>query len=210
MDIIALFSEIDDFLLVFEEWLQTKALPPPAREKKRKRSRRLHDSEVMTILVYFHESKYRTFKDYYLKEVCLHLRWAFPNPVSYSRFLELIPETLTLLWAYLQTRFGECRGICFIDSTAIKVCHNRRISRHRVFQGIAGRSKTSVGWFYGFKLHLIINDLGELLAVELTPGNTDDRKPVRYLTEGLFGKLFGDKGYISQELVDELFAEGIQ
>lgn len=210
MDIIALFCEIDDFLLVFEEWLQTKALPPPAREKKRKRSRRLHDSEVMTILVYFHESKYRTFKDYYLKEVCLHLRWAFPNPVSYSRFLELIPETSALLWAYLQTRFGECRGISFIDSTAIKVCHNRRISRHRVFQGIAGRSKTSVGWFYGFKLHLIINDLGELLAAELTPGNTDDRKPVQHLTEGLFGKLFGDKGYISQELVDELFAEGIQ
>ncbi|RKU18757.1 IS982 family transposase [Candidatus Poribacteria bacterium] len=166
----------------------------------------------MMILVYFHESKYRTFKDYYLKEVCMRLRWAFPNIVSYSRFLELIPETLPLLWAYLQTRFGECRGISFIDSTAIKVCDNRRIPSHRVFQGVAKRSKTSVSWFYGFKLHLIINDLGELLvSVELTPGNTDDRKPVRYLTEGLFGKLFGDKGYISQELVDDLLvSEGIQ
>lgn len=210
MDIIALFCEIDDFLLLFKEWLQTKALPPPADEKKRKRRRRLHDSEVMTILVYFHESKYRTFKDYYLKEVCVRLRWAFPNIVSYSRFLELIGETLPLLWAYLQTRFGECRGISFIDSTAIKVCHNRRIPSHCMFQGVAGRSKTSVGWFYGFKLHLIINDIGELLGVELTPGNIDDRKPVRQLTEGLFGKLFGDKGYISQELVDDLFAEGIQ
>ena len=65
MDIIALFCEIDDFLLLFEEWLQTKALPSPVGEKKRKR--RLHTSEVMTILVYFHQSKYRTFKDYYLK-----------------------------------------------------------------------------------------------------------------------------------------------
>ena len=114
MDIITLFCEIDDFLLIFEEWLQTKALRLPEGEKKRKRSRRLHASEVMTILVYFHQSKYQTFKDYYLKAVCEHLRWAFPNPVSYSRFLELIPETLMPLWAYLQTRFGECRGISFI------------------------------------------------------------------------------------------------
>lgn len=132
MDIITLFCEIDDFLLLFEEWLRTKALPPPKGEKKRKRSCRLHASEVMTILVYFHQSKYRTFKDYYLKKVCEHLHWAFPNPVSYSRFLEFIAETLPLLWAYLQTRFGDCRGISFIDSTVLKVYHNRRIYLLRV------------------------------------------------------------------------------
>lgn len=198
MDIIALFSDIDDFLLGFEAWLQTNALPPPDAEKKRKRKRRMHTSEVMTILVYFHQSKYRTFKAYYLKEVSEHLRWAFPHLVSYNRFLEVMPETSHLLWTYLRTRFGACRGISFIDSTAIKVCDNRRISRHRVFQGVAERSKTSVGWFYGLKLHLIINDIGELLAVELMPGNTDDRRPFRQLTQGLSGKLFGDKGYLSR------------
>ena len=210
MDIIALFCDIDDFLLRFEAWLQTNALPAPDAEKKRKRTRRMHTSEIMTILVYFHQSKYRTFKAYYLKEVSQHLRWAFPKLVSYNRFLEVMPETSHFLWAYLRTRFGACRGISFIDSTAIKVCDNRRISRHRVFQGVAERSKTSVGWFYGLKLHLIINDIGELLAVELTPGNTDDRRPVRHLTQGLSGKLFGDKGYISQELFDDLLAQGVQ
>ena len=170
----------------------------------------MHTSEVMTILVYFHQSKYRTFKAYYLKKVSEQLRWAFPNLVSYNRFLELMPETSHLLWAYLRTRFGACCGISFIDSTAIKVCDNRRISSHRVFQGVAGRSKTSVGGFYGLKLHIVINDIGELLGVELTPGNTDDRRPVGQLTKGLCGKLFGDKGYISQELFDDLFAQGLQ
>ena len=210
MDIIALFCEIDDFLSAFEKWMKAKALSASNRPKKRHRKHHMHTSEVMTILVYFHHRQYRTFKDYYLKHICIKLRWAFPHLVSYNRFVELIPQTLMALWGYLRLRFGECSGISFIDSTAIKVCENRRISNHRVFQGIAGRSRTSVGWFYGFKLHIIINDMGELLAAELPPGNTDDRTPVRRLTEGLFGKLFADKGYISQELFDALFPRGLQ
>ena len=92
----------------------------------------------------------------------------------------------------------------------IRVCHNLRISRHKVFSGLAQRGKTSIGWFYGFKLHLIVNDQGEILSFNLTPGNVDDRNPVPNMAEGLFGKLFGDKGYISQQRFDELFAEGLQ
>ena len=65
-------------------------------------------------------------------------------------------------------------------------------------------------WFYGFKLHLVINDRGELLNVRLTPGNTDDRRPVPELVKGLFGKLFGDKGYVSQPLSEALYDEGVQ
>ena len=210
MDMITLFCDIDDFLTLFEKWMKAKALPPDAGVKKRNRRRRMHTSEVMTLLVDFHQSKYRTFKDYYLKHVRQHLRWAFPNLVSYNRFVELIPETLTPLWTYLRMRFGRCSGISFIDSTPIKVSENQRIANHRVFQAMAGRSKTSMGWFYGFKLHIIINDVGELLAVEVTPDNTDDRTPVRGLTEDLFGKLFADKGYVSQELFDDLFARGLQ
>ena len=210
MDMITLFCDIDDFLTLFEKWMKAKALPPDAGVKKRNRRRRMHTSEVMTLLVDFHQSKYRTFKDYYLKHVRQHLRWAFPNLVSYNRFVELIPETLTPLWTYLRMRFGRCSGISFIDSTPIKVSENQRIANHRVFQAMAGRSKTSMRWFYGFKLHIIINDVGELLAVEVTPGNTDDRTPLRGLTEDLFGKLFADKGYVSQELFDDLFARGLQ
>lgn len=121
-----------------------------------------------------------------------------------------MPSVLVPLCAYLVSCYGRCTGISFIDSTPIAVCHNRRIQSHHVFEGIAQRGKSSMGWFFGFKLHLVINDMGELLASALTFGNVDDRTPVPQLTKELFGKLFGDRGYISKALFDELFERGIQ
>ena len=100
--------------------------------------------------------------------------------------------------------------MAFIDSTPLSVCHNRRIGRHQVFAEAARRGKSSMGWFYGFKLHLIVNDQGELLALQLTPGNTDDRKPVPQMTKKLWGKLVCDRGYPSQVLFEQLFAQGLQ
>jgi transposase len=91
-----------------------------------------------------------------------------------------------------------------VDSTPLAVCHNRRIPSHKVFAGLAARGKSSTGWFFGFKLHLVVNDRGELLNVILTPGNTDDRKPVRRLVRHRFGKLFGDRGYLSKQLFRQL------
>jgi hypothetical protein len=107
--------------------------------------------------------------------------------------------------------FGKCTGITFVDSTSIKVCHNKRIKRNKVFDGIAKTGKSTVGWFYGFKLHLVCNDKGELLSFCLTPGNVDDRNPqtLKTLTKKLFGKLFGDKGYISSSLFEMLFNNGV-
>ena len=131
----------------------------------------------MTLLIAFHQSNYRTFKHFYLKHACVYWRAEFPHLVSYTRFVQLKKEVLTLLVSYLSTTLGDCSGVSFVDSTRLRVCDNKRISSHRVFADVAERSKTSMGWFYGFKLHLIINDTGELLDVALTPGNTDDRKP---------------------------------
>ena len=99
-----------------------------------------------------------------------------------------------LLCCFLQTRRGEVTGISFIDSTPLEVCHPCRSSSHKVFKGLAGWGKNSMGWHYGFKLHLIINDKGELLAFKLTPGNVDDRKPVPEMTQDIIGQLFGDRG----------------
>jgi len=82
--------------------------------------------------------------------------------------------------------------------------------QNRVFDGIARIGKTTMGWFFGFKLHLVINECGDLLAVQLTPGNIDDRQPVPDLTRELVGKLFGDKGYISAELFKQLWDRGLQ
>jgi hypothetical protein len=107
--------------------------------------------------------------------------------------------------------FGSCTGITFVDSTSIRVCHNKRIRRNRVFEGIARTGKNTMGWFYGFKLHLVCNDKGELLSFCLTPGNVDDRDPqtLKTLTKKLFGKLFGDKGYIPASLFETLFNNGV-
>lgn len=175
--------------------------------KTRKRERSLCLSEVMTILVAFHQNHYRNFKHYYLDHVCVYWRTEFPGLPSYQRFVEWIPSTLLPLCVYLKHCFGQCSGISFIDSTSLKVCHNRRISQHRVFKDIAARGKTSVDWFFGFKLHLVVNEQGELLNLQITPGNVDDRKPVPDLLESLFGKVFADRGYVSQQLATQLFTQ---
>ncbi|MEJ7575465.1 MAG: IS982 family transposase [Pyrinomonadaceae bacterium] len=208
MDILPIFCDIDDFCLFFEPIWKQRLLV--AHERQRNRPSTLCLSEVMTIIVLFHWSGYRNFKTYYTAHVLKHMAGAFPRLVSYNRFVELMPSALVPLCGYLQTRKGECSGISFIDSTSLKVCHNRRIHSHQVFRDCARRGKTSVDWFYGFKLHLVTNDCGELLSLRLTPGNTDDRRPAPELVKGLFGKLFGDKGYISQPLFETLFAEEVQ
>jgi hypothetical protein len=206
VDILPLFCDIDDFCLLFEPCWNERLL----NTRQRNRPSTLCLSEVMTIIVLFHASSYRNFKAYYTEQVLKQYAGAFPRLVSYNRFVELMPSALVPLCGYLQTRKGRCSGISFIDSTSLKVCHNRRIHSHKVFAGCARRGKTSVDWFYGFKLHLVINDYGELLALRLTPGNTDDRRPVPELVKGLFGKLFGDKGYVSQPLFEVLYDDGVQ
>ena len=164
----------------------------------------------MTILIHFHQSLYRDFKAYDTQHVCRHMRSEFAALVSYTRFVELIPSALPAMCLYLRGRFCQRTGVAFIDSTPLSVCRNKRIGRHRVFAEVATRGKSSMGWFYGFKLHLIVNDQGELLAIQLTPGNTDDRKPVPQMTKTLWGKLVGDRGYLSQALFEQLFVRGLQ
>jgi Transposase DDE domain len=179
-------------------------------KKHRQRESGLGMSEVMTIVILFQSSGFRNFKTYYTGHVCAHLRKEFPGLVSYQRFVELQSQAALPLTLFLQTRFGRCTGISFVDATSIAICHNRRIESNKVFRGLARRGKTSTGWFYGFKVHLVINDSGELLGVMITAGNVDDRKPVPGMTKKLFGKLFGDRGYVSQKLFEELYERGLQ
>ena len=209
MSIIALFCEIDDFFIMYEAHLSTHCLPSEATSETRGRPRQLHPSEVMTILIALHQSGYRTFKHFYQRHVCVYWCAEFPRLVSYCRFVQLKQEVLTLLTFYLSTKRGTCEGVSFIDSTRLCVCDNKRISSHRVFAKAAERSKTSMGWFYGFKLHLIINHKGSLLGVDLTPGNIDDRHLVEKLSQGLEGSLYGDRGYISKDIRQGLCQRGI-
>jgi hypothetical protein len=190
--ILDLSCSVDAFWQCFEPLWERELLASGRRH--RRRSTRLHPAEILTILILFQQSGYRTFKGYYTQHAQIALRQEFPILLSDPRFVALMPRYLIPLAMYLHTQLGECSGISFIDSTSLAVCHPARIQQHRVFAVDARRSKTSVGWFYGFKLHLVVNDRGELLALCLTPGNTDDRRPVPRLARRLFGRLFGDKG----------------
>lgn len=208
MSLLELFCAVDDFCQQFLPSLQTQMV---ASERcQRQRARSLSVSEIMTILILFHQSHYRDFlfrctkRAFYTQYVCIHLRAEFPDLVSYTRFVEFTPSVLIPLCAYLRQRMGSCTGISFLDSTDLTVCHNKRILQHKVFAHVAARGKTSTGWFFGFKLHLLFNARGELLNVALTPGNVDDRKPVPQLVKRLFGKIFADRGYLSKKLFAEL------
>lgn len=200
--LVELFCHVDDFCQEFLPTWQSHLLSSGAIQ--RQRLRQLSLSEIMTILILFHQSHYRDFKAFYQTYVLKHLRAEFPGLVSYKRFVDFMPSSLFPLCAYARQCCGTCTGISFLDSTPIAVCDNHRIVQHKVFEGLARRGKSSTGWFFGFKLHLLVNDQGELLNFALTPGNVDDRKPVPKLVKDLFGKIFADKGYLSQPLFRQL------
>lgn len=208
-----IFVKVDDFCNEFKLEFKKQALPCTNALKKRNRKATLSDSEIITILIAFHGGQFRNFKHFYTGYVCLHLRDCFPNVVSYNRFIELSHRCAVpfMLFLHYCCR-GECTGISFIDSTVLRVCHNKRIRRNKVFKDIAKIGKSTVGWFFGFKLHLIINDKGEILSFYLSQGNTADSsaKIITRMTKEIFGKMFGDKGYIGKALSDLLFGNGVQ
>ena len=182
-------------------------------KKHRNKPGRLSDAEVITILILFHSKGFRCLKHFYTQCVCKHLLHLFPKTVSYNRFVELQKSVLLSLTVFIkEVLLGACTGIAYVDSTPLRVCKHQRILIHKTFKGIAQRGKCSMGWFFGFKLHLIINDKGEILNFMFTPGNVDDREPLysESFIENVKGKLCGDKGYIGKQLFEFLFMNGIQ
>jgi len=207
-----IFCITDDFCKEYAKEITKKQILQCDGKKHRNRSCEMSDSEIMTILLMFHFGTFKNFKHYYLHFICVHLKNEFPKRLSYNRLIEIEHRVFVPMMFFINTVcFGKCSGITFVDSTKISVCHNKRIKRNKVFDGFAQRGKSTMGWFYGFKLHLVCNDKGELLSFCLTPGNVDDRDPktLQTLTKDLFGKLFGDKGYISASLFETLFDNGV-
>jgi hypothetical protein len=211
MLLITIFYEIDEFCKQFEKKYK-KFLIKNGMQKRIKYGR-LSMSEVMTICIYFHFSGYKNFKQYYVNYVQQHLSVEFPNLVSYNRIIELKQEVALPIAVFAQLNQSACTGKTIIDSAKLEVSHQRRIHSHKTFNGLAQRGKTSVGWFYGFKIHLTINENGEILSFLITPGNVADNNEevLSSVTKGLFGKIFGDKGYIiNSELFHRLYSQGIQ
>lgn len=207
-----IFCMADDFCKVFDAQIKRYTIKD-AGKRNYHRDSTMSKAEIMVIVIMFHSSGYRCLKHFYKEYVCKHLRHLFPRVVSYNRFVELQHDVAIPLAIFIKkVLLGKCTGISFVDSTPLRVCRNQRIHIHKVFKGIAQRGKCSMGWFFGFKLHLICNEKGELLNFMITPGDVDDRKPLECKTfvEFIYGKLFGDKGYISKNLFQRLFVNGIQ
>jgi len=205
--IIEIFYLADEFCQEFDKTVSNHSLGNEPKKKPR-----MSQSEVITIMVLFHYGAFKNLKHFYLSYVQTHLLGYFPKTVSYNRFTELLQGAILPMALFLKTcSMGHCTGISYIDSTSISVCKNKRIPRHKVFDGIAQRGKSTMGYFFGFKLHYLVNDKGEILNFVVTPGNTDDREPLKNkaFVEKIKGKLYADKGYISQSLTDILFVDGL-
>jgi hypothetical protein len=200
-EIVKLFVEIDDFCKVFVP-LWNKYLITNREKKYKDRIDTLSNSEIMTLCILYQISGYKDFKRFY-HNLLPFLRDYFPNIPSYRRIFVLQRKIPILLLAFIQQQKGRETQIYYIDSTSLPVCKNQRIHRHKTFKSIAKRGVSSMGWFYGFKLHLIINDLGELINFKITKGNVFDNVPILELVSKikLGGKLFGDKGYLCKEEV---------
>ena len=204
------FCQFDDFCQAFCPRWEARLLGQGAQPaRKRGPQAGLADSEIMTILVLYHSSRFSNFKAFYERVVLTLLRSAFPKAPCYARFIALTHHVWVPLTVFLLTRMGRRTGLYYIDSTPLPVCHPRRINRHKVFAGLAERGKTSVGWFFGFKLHLVFNHERQIVALKLTPGNIHDTTPVEQLTRDLIGKLFGDKGYVGKDLALRLLRRGL-
>lgn len=205
-----IYCKVDDFCTPLVNKLKTRQIS--SNKAARNKPSKLSVSEVITIVICFHLGGFRNLKHFYLEYVCKSLKSEFPQTVSYNRFVELLQSSLFPMSIFLKTCcLGSCTGVSFVDSTPLRACHIKREYIHKTFKNIAQKGQCSIGWFYGFKLHIIINDKGELLDFMLSAGNLDDRKPLENekIISKLFGKLFGDKGYISTSLFDKLFADGI-
>lgn len=203
-----IFCVIDEFCQKYDQIVDKSLLGNPS-----KRPSVMSKSEIITITVLFHLGGFRTFKHFYIHYVQKHMQEEFPQTVSYNRFTELMQRNLMPMTLFLKTCcLGECTGISFVDSTPIRVCKNKRIKRNKVFKGIANTGKSTMGWFYGFKLHIIINDKGEILTFTITQASEDDRTPLKQerFLDKIFGKLFADKGYVGKDLAKLLFIDGIQ
>ena len=206
VDITALYCCLDDFCKVFGDWEAHRLIPSPGT---RQRTGKLSRSEMLFIVVLFHLSPFKHFKAFYLYGIGHQHRACFGDLPHYDRFVSLVPRLFVPLMVLLHSLSGEETGIYFVDSTTLAVCHNRRIHRHKVFDGLAARGKTSMGWFFGLKLHFVINHKGQIVALKITPGNTADTAVLDEITQHLTGKAYADKGYISHEEFRKLWQRGL-
>jgi len=211
--LVEIFVKCDDFYQEFEKFLHDKGINYPLKKLTSQNSQ-LSPSEIMAIVIFYHVAGFKCFKYYYQHGILGKWKSYFPKALSYNRFIEIKKEVNMALFFFIYyCATGSQTGTYFIDSTRLEVCDNHRIHNHKVFKSIAARGKTSTGWFYGLKLHLIINNKGELMSIGFSSGNVSDNNDqvVQHLCRPLKdgGRIFGDAGYVSQELFEILYEQGL-
>lgn len=206
--LIELFMALDDFCLALYQW-QSKQSP---LRKVSPNQPIMSDSELLTVLVFYHFSGYKCFEYYYHQLLEKELQSYFPRQVSYERFVARIPRLLPGLYVFLKWRtlLSQRTGTYFIDSKKLPVCDNHRIYQNKVFGQLATRGKSSTGWFFGFKLHLVLNHQGEVVHFLFTPANVADnnQQVLQEQLQGLRGKCYGDRGYLTS-LFEQFYAQGL-
>lgn len=210
-DITELYLFADDFCKVADQYFQHRSLTNKVTRQPT-RVPELSLGEILTIMLLFHQSPCKNFKYFYQGDLIPFYGQDFPYLCSYQRFIALKPRilpylTLLLYWFYEQS---QKTGLSFVDATSLAVCHSKRISTNKVFKDIAAMGRTTKGWFFGLKLHVVINEKGEIQGAMITSENVDDRTPVPCLTQRLKGLLFGDRGYVSQTLFQHLHQKGLK
>jgi len=207
--LIAIFCEIDDFCNEVDQNMQGRQLSGHTKGR-RGPACCLSMSEIMTIQILFQMIGYRNFKTFYTYFLQTYWKQYFPNLPSYQRFTELISGSIFPLTLFTHFKSGKKTGVYYIDGSCLPVCNLKRSKRNKVFKEIAQYGRTSVGWFFGLKIHLVINNFGELIAFKMTKGNVNDGSAAKSLLQCLEGLAFGDKGYIGKKLFDELFRNGLK
>ena len=203
---VALFCCLDDFAKLVEAWEHHQLLPASGQRRRRGK---LCLGEMLFIMVLLPVSAYKDFKHFRLYGIRQQYRDCFGELPSYSRFVSLPPRLLLPFYLLLHYCRGEEIGIYFTEGAKLAVCHNGRINRNRVFRGLAKRGRSTMGWFFGFKLHVLINHKGQIVAFKATAGNTDDRQPLEAMSAALQGKVFADEGYLSKSLLLRLWQRGL-
>jgi hypothetical protein len=207
--LVTIFCEVDDFCKELDKYCKNKLLTGPQKGRRGPASN-LSLSEIMTILIMFHQVRFRDFKTFYTGFVESYWRHYFPKLPCYARFIGILKNAIFPMTLFIQIKGGKKTGIYYIDSSCLPVCHLKRSHRHKTFDNIAQYGRTSVGWFFGLKLHIVTNNRGELMAFKITKGHRNDCKEAASLLSALQGLAFGDKGYISKKLFDTLFSKGLK
>ena len=207
--LVSIFCEIDDFCKELDKNMSQLQLTGPSKGR-RGPACCLSISEIMTVQILFQMVGYRNFKTFYTSFLQIYWKQYFPRLPSYQRFVELTHRSLYPLTLFAQLKSGKKTGIYYIDGSCLPVCHLKRSKRNKIFREIAQYGRTSVGWFFGLKIHLVINNLGEMIAFKITRGNVHDGAAAKSLLLSLEGLAFGDKGYIGKKLFDELLKNGLK